>query len=115
MQALLDITSIDPTMKQCQIQAVAKNVAWLKKYAPTEFGVAFHYGRVQFAMLDNCPVTVNKSSEGQFQKYVNNTGQCMVPPKYELGTLYEEAETLIHYSCFTAGKFMLFDLKETAL
>lgn len=35
----------------------------------------------------------------------------MVPPKDELGTLYEEAETLVHYSCFTAEIFMLTDLE----
>ena len=35
----------------------------------------------------------------------------MVPPKDELGTLYEEAETLVHYSCLTAEIFMLTDLE----
>ena len=35
----------------------------------------------------------------------------MVPPKDELGTLYEEAETVGHYSCFIEEIFMLTDLE----
>ena len=47
MQALLDITPADHKRKQCQMHAVARNVAQrLKKYAPTEFGVAFNYNWV---------------------------------------------------------------------
>ena len=78
MQALLDITLIDHTRKQYQMHAVARNIAQqLKKYAPTEFGVTFDYNRVYFAMLDNYPITVEEFVEGEFQKYVNNTGECM--------------------------------------
>ena len=78
---------------------MARNIAQrLKKYAPTEFGVAFDYNRVYFGMLDNCPVTVKEFVEGEFQKYVYNTGEFMVPPNDELGTLYEKAQTLVHYS-----------------
>ena len=66
-------------------------------------------------MLDNWPVTVKKSPEGEFQKYVNNIGECMVPSKDELSTLYEKAQTLVHYSYFMSpGKFMLVDLKGAA-
>ena len=98
------------------MHSVARNVAQrLKKYATTEFGVVFDYNRVYFAMLDDCPVTVEEFAEGEFQKYVNNTGECMVPPNDELGTLYEKAQTLIYYSYFmSAGKFMLVDLQGAA-
>ena len=66
-------------------------------------------------MLDNCPVTVKQSAEGEFQKYVNNIGECMVPPKDELSALYEKAQTLVHYSYFmSAGKFMFVDLQGAA-
>ena len=59
MQRLLDITPIDHTRKQCQVHAVARNIAQrLKRYVPSAFIVAFDYNRVYFAMLDNCPVTV---------------------------------------------------------
>ena len=100
MQTLLDITPIDHTRKQCQMHAVARNIAQrLKKYAPTEFGVAFDYNTVYFV-------------EEEFQKYVTDTGKCMVPPKDELGTLYEKAQTLVRYSYFmSAGKFMLVNLQ----
>ena len=67
---------------------------WLEillKYVPTEFGVAFDYNRVYFAMFDNCPVTVQEYVEGEFRKHVNNTGECMGTLKDELGTLYEKA------------------------
>ena len=38
-----------------------------------------------------------------------------VPPNDELGTLYEKAQTLVHYSYFmSAGKFMLVDLQGAA-
>ena len=116
MQTLLDVTPIYHTRKQCQMHAVARNVAQqLKKYAPSGFGVAFDYNRVYFAMLDNWPVTVREYVEGEFQKYVNNTGECMVPPNDELGTLYEKAQTFVHYSyCLSARKFMLLDLQGAA-
>ena len=75
------------------MHAVAGNIAQqLKKYAETEFAVTFDYNRLYFAMLNNCPVTVEKYVEGEFQKYINNMGECMVPPIDELSTLYEEAE-----------------------
>ena len=81
MQTLLDITPTDHRRKQCQMYAVARNVAQrLKEFAPTQFGVAFDRDRVYFAMLDNCSVTVDEYAEGEFQKYDNNTGECMVPP-----------------------------------
>ena len=98
------------------MHAVARNIAQrLKKYAPTEFEVTFDYNRVYFAMLDNCPVTVEEFVEGDFQKYVNNTGECMVQPKDELGALYEKTQTLVHYSYFmSAGKSMLVDLQGAA-
>ena len=55
----LDITPIDHPRKQCQVHAVARNVAQrLNKYEPTEFGVAFDYNRVYLTMLGNCPVIV---------------------------------------------------------
>ena len=116
MQTLLNITPIDHTRKQCQMRAVARNVAQrLKKYVRMESGVAFDYNRVYFAILDNCSVTVEEFVEGEFQKYVNNIGECMVPPNDELGTLYEKAQTLVHYSYFkSAGKFMLADLQGAA-
>ena len=39
----------------------------------------------------------------------------MVPPNDELGTLYEKARTLVHYSYFmSAGKLMLVDLQGAA-
>ena len=69
MQTLLDNIPIDHTRKQCQMHSVARNVAQrLKKYEPNEFGVAFDYNRVYFAMLDNCLVTVEEFAEGEFQK-----------------------------------------------
>ena len=84
METLLDINPIDHTKKQYQMHAVARNIVQrLKKYAPTEFGVAFDYNRVYIAMLDNCPITVEEFVEGEFQKYANNTGECMVPPNNE--------------------------------
>ena len=43
-------------------------------------------------MLDNCPVTVEEFVEGEFQKYVNNTGEYMVPSNDELSTLYEKGK-----------------------
>ena len=116
MQTLLDITPIDHSRKQYQNHALVRNIAQrLKKYASTEFGVAFDYNRVYFAMLDNCPVTVEEFVEGEFQKYVNNTGEYMIPPNDELSTLYEKAQTLVHYCYFmSAGKSMLVDQQGAA-
>ena len=87
MQTLLDITPTDHTRRQCLMHAVVRNVAQrLKKYAPPELGVALDYNRVCFAILDNCPVIVKKYVEGEFQKYVNSTGESMIPPNVELNT-----------------------------
>ena len=98
------------------MHAVARNIVQrLKKYAPTKFWLAFNYNRVYFAMLDNCPMTVEEFVEGEWQKYFNNTCECIVPPNDEPGQLYEKAQTLVHYSHFiSAGKFMLIDLQEAA-
>ena len=96
--------------------AVARNVVQrLKKYPPTEFGVAFD-NRVYFAMLDNCLIAVEEYVEGEFQKCVNNTGECMVPPNDDLGILSEKAETLVHCSYFmSARKFMFVNLQRAAI
>ena len=59
-------------------------------------------------MLDNFPATVEEYLKGQFQKYVNNIGECMVPANNELSLLYEKAQSFVHYSFFvSARKFML--------
>ena len=88
---------------------------WLKKYASTEFGVAFDYNRVYFVMLDNCLVNVEENFEGECQKYAYKTRKGMVPPDNELGTFYEKVQTLDHYSYFmSAGKLMLVALHGAA-
>ena len=70
------------------MHGVARNVVQpLNKYVPTKFGVAFDYNRVHFSMLDNCLVTVKESPEGEFQKYVNNIDEPIVPSKDEQSTL----------------------------
>ena len=57
-------------------------------------------------MLDKCPVTVEEYVEGEFKNYVNSTGECMVPPNDELGTLYKESANLgslkLFYICWKA-------------
>ena len=114
MQTLPDITTIDHKRKQFQMHAVARNVAQpLKIFVPIEFGVAFDYNRVYFAIFDS--VTVEEYIEGMFQKYVNNTGEFMSPPKDELGTLYGKGQTLVYYSYFIfTRKFVPLDFQGAA-
>ena len=92
MQTLLDIIPIDHTRKQCQMHVVATNVTQrLKKYAPTEFGVEFNYNRVcnDRYLPSNCQ-GVRKRRVSKI--YVNKTGESMVQPNNEPGTLYEKAQ-----------------------
>ena len=95
---------------------MARNVVQrLKKYPPTEFRVAFD-NRVYFAMLDNCLIAVEEYVEGEFQKCVNNTGECMIPPNDDLGILSKKAQTLVHCSYFmSARKFMFVNLQRAAI
>ena len=110
------IKSNNNQLKQIFFDKTFRNITQrLKKYTPTKFGMVFDYNRVYFAMLHNCPETVEEFVEGELQKYVNNTGERIVPPNDELGKLYEKAQTLVHYSQFmSAGKFMLVDLQGAA-
>ena len=58
------------------------------------------------------PITVEKYVEEEFHKYVNNDGECTIQECEELKTIYDKAQTLVHYSHkLSEGKFMLVDIQ----
>ena len=67
------------TRKQVQMHTVARQLT--KKFSsivPEEFGQSFAYNKVFYSRLNDEPVTVEEFVSGQFTKYVNNDGKCII-------------------------------------
>ena len=67
------------TRKQVQMHTVARQLT--KKFSsivPEQFGQSFAYNKVFYSRLNDEPVTVEEFVSGQFTKYVNNDGKCII-------------------------------------
>ena len=69
------------TRKQVQMHTVARQLT--KRFSsivPEEFGQSFAYNKVFYSRFNDEPVTVEvEFVSGQFTKYVNNDGNCIIP------------------------------------
>jgi hypothetical protein len=67
----------------------------LRDNAPGEFGDTFLYTKLYYAVLKEEFVTVEPYIEGNFRKYVNNTGDIVLKDGSDLAM---KAESFVHYS-----------------
>ena len=103
----------DHTRKQVQMNAVARHLT--KRFAknvPPEFGGTFEYVKVFYSVFNKLPVTVEEFVQGEFHKYVNNNGLCILSPQEEFDEIYAKAQCLVHYSYqISERKLMLLDIQ----
>jgi len=104
------------TRKQVQMHTVARQLT--KKFSsivPEEFGQSFVYNKVFYSRLNDEPVTVEEFVSGQFTKYVNNDGKCIIlkaDAHPEFKEIFDKAHRLVHYtSLITEEKLMLLDIQ----
>ena len=63
-------------------------------------------------MFKELTVTIEEYVEGEFQKYVNNNGLCILSPAEEFDEIYVKAQCLVHYSYqISERKLMLLDIQ----
>ena len=108
------MTMEDHAIKEVQMHEVAKHIATkMSKKAPRQFGSTFYYNKVYYTKFEGHHATIEEFINGDFVKYVN--GHCVVPPDSSTQddkAIYEEAETLVHYSYAPPeGKMMLIDIQ----
>eukprot|EP00112_Aurelia_sp_Birch-Aquarium-sp1_P008581 Seg1949.5 transcript_id=Seg1949.5/GoldUCD/mRNA.D3Y31 product="Transient receptor potential cation channel subfamily M member 6" protein_id=Seg1949.5/GoldUCD/D3Y31 len=108
-----NITITQHTRKQVQMHAVARSITRsFNKKIPSVFGSFFRYKKVYFSTIEGKPVTVEEFIPGNFQKYINNTGQIREAQSAEDRILIEKAECLVHYSYLhTKKQMMVLDLQ----
>lgn len=104
------------TRKQVQMHTVARQLTkQFSSIVPEEFGQSFAYNKVFYSRLNDEPVTVEEFVSGQFTKYVNNDGNCIIPKADahpEFKELFEKAQCLVHYtSLITKEQLMLLDIQ----
>lgn len=82
------------TRKAVQMNALVRNFTMtLASEAPVEYGCVLRYTKVYFGRLYGEFVTLENYLEGEFQKYVNNTGEV-----YGESEVTHKAEAFCHYT-----------------
>ena len=104
------------TRKQVQMHTVARQLTkQFRTIVPEEFGQSFAYNKVFYSGFNGKPVTVEEFVSGQFTKYVNNDGKCIIPKAdahIEFKEIFDKAQCLVHYtSLITEEKLMLLDIQ----
>ena len=91
------------TRKVVQMNALARNFALtLSNQAPVEYGPVLSYTKVYFGRLYGEFVTLENYLEGDFQKYVNNTGEV-----YGDSDLTLKAEAFCHFTYEKSGQQLM--------
>lgn len=113
----LEIEEEEHARKQVQMHTLAQSIAGqMEKNVAEDFGETFTYDTMHFGKIkkDNeaeCFVTVEKYMEGNFTKYINNTGKIVSNNE---DTVTKKAEALVHYSYqVSQGEFLLVDIQGT--
>ena len=109
------MTLEEHTRKIVQMHPLAKNVAsqLAKKVKEdnltVQFGDVLEFKDVFFAKVDLKCVTLEEFIEGEFVKYINNTGEVCVSDDNMLG---QKAQCLSHFSYEKSnGELMILDLQ----
>jgi hypothetical protein len=111
----LGLSMEEHTKKIVQMHALAKNIAsqLTRKVneddLTTQYGETLKFKDVFFANLDEECVTLEEYIEGDFVKYVNNTGKTCVPDHNLIG---QKAQCLAHFSYEKSNReLMILDLQ----
>lgn len=108
-------TPDDHTRKQVQMHSVAKGITKsFASKAPSNFGECFKYNKVYYTQYEGQPATIEEFVDGQFKKYVNNTGKIIRPSgcTEDEEDIIDKAECLVHYSYQSSDKrLMLLDIQ----
>lgn len=96
--------------KAVQMHSLARNFAKaLEKERPEEYGTTFKYDKVFYGKVGSEYITLERFIEGDFVKYINNTGKTSLP---DAGEIILKAETFVHYTYVKSGKqLMVLDLQ----
>ena len=107
---LIETNKVDHTYKQVAMHMASKGITEkFSKNAPEEFGEMFQMTTAYIGHLKDEVVAVEEYVPGEYQKYVNNTGNVIEGMDQ---TLKEKAECLVHYSYeFSGGQLMLVDIQ----
>ena len=102
------------TRKVVQMHTLARHFSLLlRDNTPVEFGDTLYkvlYTKLYYAVLKEEFVTVEPYIEGNFRKYVNNTGDIVLKDGSDLAAM--KAESFVHYSVVKSGKqLMIVDLQ----
>jgi hypothetical protein len=91
------------TIKVVQMNALVTNFALtLSSEAPVEYGRVLSYTKVYFGRLYGEFVTLENYLEGEFKKYVNNTGDV-----FGMGEITLKAESFCHYTYERSGQQLI--------
>ena len=105
----------DHTRKQVQMHTAAREITkCFASKVPSNFGACFKYNKVYYTVFDGNPATIEEFVEGEFQKYINNTGKVCKPVDCtdEEEVVIDKAECLVHYSYDSSKKkLMLLDIQ----
>lgn len=98
------------TRKSVQMHCLARNFAkHLENECPPEFGETFNYNKVYYGKVGSECITLERFIEGNFVKYINNTGEITLP---DAGEIVSKAETFVHYTYVKSAKqLMILDLQ----
>lgn len=103
------------TRKQVQMHTAARQITkCFASKVPSNFGTCFEYNKVYYTTYNDQPATIEEFVEGNFMKYINNTGKVCRPEDCteEEEVLFEKAECLVHYSYNASNnKLMVLDIQ----
>ena len=98
------------TRKIVQMHCLARHFTLkLKNETPADFGASFLYNKVYYAQLDDQFITIEQYLDGDFQKYVNNTGEIIPHAGCDLAL---KAEMFAHYTYVKSqNRLMVLDIQ----
>lgn len=108
------ILKIIPENKFRRILQLEKSLSVFASKVSSNFGACFKYNKVYYTVFDGNPATIEEFVEGEFQKYINNTGKVCKPLDCtdEEEVVIDKAECLVHYSYDSSKKkLMLLDIQ----
>jgi hypothetical protein len=98
------------TRKTVQMHCLARNFAKsLENECPPEYGDTFKYNKVYYGKMGSEYITLERFIDGEFVKYINNTGDVTLPDGSEI---VSKAETFVHYTYHKSSKqLMILDIQ----
>ncbi|CAB3982790.1 Transient receptor potential cation channel subfamily M member 6 [Paramuricea clavata] len=90
------------TRKVVQIPTLARHfMKCLSNEIPPDFGALFLYNKLYYGKLDEQCITIEQYLDGDFRKYINNTGEIIVSDGSDLSEMFS------HYTYIKLGKRLM--------